>query len=158
VIAGVREYWKKNQDSKFHIFGIPTEGKRSRVYGNIWDRHILAIQRQGDFFGVSWELHPDMPKVYRALDVIVTMAVDENRIVRETLASGKPLIAPTGNKHTPYTCQIENPYSVAETLEKVRKDLQESPDAVREKSLESIKAMGVEDCAEKFLKVVEAAL
>jgi glycosyltransferase involved in cell wall biosynthesis len=158
VIAGVREYWKKNQDSKFHIFGIPTEAKRARVYGNIWDRHILAIQRQGDFFGVIWELHPDMARVYRTLDVVVTMAVDENRIVRETLASGRPLVAPLGNKHTPYTCQIDNPYSVAEVLEKVRKDLQESPDAVRDRSLESVKAMGVESCAEKFLSVVESIL
>ena len=158
VIAGVREYWKKNKDAMFHIFGIPSEKKRAKQYGNIWDRHILAVQRQGDFFGMIWELHGGMEKVYRALDVVVTMAVDENRIVRETLATGKPLVAPAGNKHTPYTCQIDNPYSVAETLIRVRSDLEASPDAVKEKSLESIKAMGVENSAKEFVKILESVL
>jgi len=158
ILPGVREFWKRQNDVRVHLFGIPTEGKRARVYGNVWDKHILALGRQGEYIGGIWELHSNMEKVYRALDVVITMAVDENRIVREALASGKPLVAPTGNNYTPYTCQIENPVSVADTLEKVRKDLQEDSDAVRDTSLASIKAMGVENSAQEFVKVLESVL
>jgi len=158
ILPGVREFWKRQNDAKLHLFGIPTEGKRARIYGNVWDKHILALNRNGDYIGGIWELHANMEKVYRALDVVITMAVDENRIVRETLASGKPLVAPMGNKYTPYGCQIEDPISVADTLERVRKDLAENPEEVKNTSLESVKKMGVDNSAQEFVKVLESVL
>lgn len=158
ILPGVREFWKRQEDARLHIFGIPTEAKRAKIYGNVWDKHILALERQGDYIGSIWELHSNMEKVYRALDVVITMAVDENRIVREALASGKPLVAPMGNKYTPYTCQIENPISVAETLERVRNDLQEDPEKVKNTSLDNVKSMGVENSAQEFVKVLESVL
>lgn len=158
VLPGIREFWKRQGDVKFHIFGIPTEKKRARIYGNVWDKHILALERQGDYIGSIWELHSSMEKVYRALDVVVTMAVDENRIVRETLATGKPLVAPLGNKYTPYACQIDHPLRVAETLERVRKDLQDKPDDVRNTSLENLEKMGVGNSAQEFVNVLESVL
>lgn len=155
ILPGVREFWKKNRDAKFHIFGIPSEQKRAEKYGNIWDRHILAMKRQGDFIGALWEMTPEMPKAYRALDVVITNCIDESRVVRETLATGKPLVAPVGNKYTPYRCVLDDPISIADALKKVRDDLTESPEKVQQDSLSRIKSMGVEDSASKFIGVLE---
>lgn len=155
ILPGVREFWKRQNDIKIHIFGIPSEGKRAKIYGNAWDKHILALQRNGDYIGDIWELHPSMEKVYRALDVVVTMTVDENRIVRETLASGVPLIGPEGNRYATYPCQIDHPMKLADTLVQVRKDLEENPEAVQKNSLDSLARMQVGESAKKFVEFLE---
>ena len=112
VIQGVREYWKKDQKARLHLFGTPSGARRDVV----WDRYILAVKRQGDFFGQIYELREGMDKVYRGLDILVTTNIDESRVVREALCCGTRVVAPVGAEFTEWTANIASPSDVAAAI------------------------------------------
>jgi len=155
IIVGVREYWKRAPEARLQMFAIPSGAKRDVV----WDRYIKAIQAQGNFLGEIWELHPKMDTVFRALDMIVTTTVDASRVIRECLACGTPVIAPTGCPYTDYTADLGNPAAVADCIQRCMEDLERDAEEVKQKCTETArKHFSLADTAERLIKIYEDVL
>jgi glycosyltransferase involved in cell wall biosynthesis len=157
IIAGFRVFWRDNQDAKMQIFGIPSDGLRQKEWGGVWDKHILAVKKHGDFFGELHQLHQNMSEVYRALDCVITTSTDATRIVRETLASGVPLIAPIGCEFTKYTCQMDQPNEVALAISRVRADIASDKDGIKEECLNMSERFDMNKSVTEFVKILEDA-
>jgi glycosyltransferase involved in cell wall biosynthesis len=155
IIAGVRVFWKKYPKAKLQIFGIPSEEVRMKAWGGTWDKHILAVKRQGDFVGTLHELFPKMADAYRALDVLVTSTADASRVLREALACGLPVVAPTGCQFTKYTCNIGEPEEVATQIERAVNDRRNNPEAVADECHENAMKFNLDASVGAFLKVLE---
>jgi glycosyltransferase involved in cell wall biosynthesis len=151
AIVGFRKFWEENKEARLHLFGIPSEKRRVPL----WDRYIQAVSRQAPLFGDMWEHHPDMSKVYRGLDIVVTPVLDESRILRESLASGVPLVGPIGNSYTEYTCDFFKPDSVAAAIDAAWKDLQSKPKELKAALIDKAKQFSAKESAKAFLKVLE---
>lgn len=158
ILVGVRRYWLANPDVRLQIFGIPSDEKRIKEWGGVWDRHILAMKRQGDFFGDIHQMHDKMADVYRSLDVVITSSVDASRIVRESLSCGTPVIAPYGNQYSGYTCDLTYPEGIAEALQEVLMDLSANRETVRDNCLMVAKQFNSSVSAREFVTVLEQTL
>jgi len=158
VFAGVKRHHSCFPDSKFHVFGIPNEKRRIENYGGLWDRYIKMLRKGSDFVGDLWQLHDNMPLVYRAMDVVITVSTDESRIIREALSCETPVIGPLGCPFVPYTCKIEGVNSLHSVLKQVREDLEKDPEMVKQKCRDSLQRMGITDNSEAFVKILESVV
>jgi len=158
ILAGFREYWKKNNKARLQLFGIPSDAKRSDEWGGVWDKHILAIKRTGDFLGEIYELYPKMADVYRALDMVITPTVDASRVVRESLSCGTPVIGPHGNKYANFTCNIDDPSSVSDALSAAWSVVSSpsSKHATKQECLNRAKQFDSMVSAQKFIEVLQS--
>jgi glycosyltransferase involved in cell wall biosynthesis len=152
VIPGVREYWKRDKRAKLQLFAAPSVKKRDRA----WDRLILQAKSQSAFIGDVWELHSDMAKVYRALDLIVSPVNTASRIVRESQTCGTPIITAHGNTHTPYTCDIWNPSSISDAIESLVTELDNNPESVKQGCLDRAKTYDSSVSAKQFCDILES--
>ena len=155
IMAGVRAYWKQNRTAKLQVFGIPSENIRMKDWGGTWDKHILAIKRQGDFIGVLHELYHSMAEAYRAIDVLVTATADASRVLRECLACGTPVVAPIGCEFTKYTCNIGDSEEVAKTIARAVADVKADRDAVMDECLVQAQKFNLDAAVNAFIKVAE---
>jgi len=89
------QYFKENYyaGTKLHMYGVPT--KKSCF------KFLAPLQKNGVVGEVSGVVG-FLPKIYRAADIILTPNIIATRIIRESLASGLPVVAPHGCTHTQY--------------------------------------------------------
>lgn len=90
IMAAAYYVLNYNQNAKVHVYGMP-ETKAFDVLKKL---------------GVLGEVYPavdNLETVYRSADLLVTPHVIATRVVRESLASGLPIVAGTGCRYTPFT-------------------------------------------------------
>jgi glycosyltransferase involved in cell wall biosynthesis len=158
IVAGFRQFWKKSPEARLQMFGIPSDDHRMGEWGGVWDKHLLAVKRSGDFLGEIYEMHDKMDEVYRALDIVITSTVDASRIVRECLSCGTALVAPYGNEYTDFVCDISNPDSVAEILGEAWNAVRGDRDTAQGNCLMRAKQFNSIEAAKEFVKVLESVV
>lgn len=91
------QYFKERYFSnvKLHIFGMSNVKHKAFEF-------LGSLQRKGVVGQVSG-VTKDLANIYRSADMILTPNTIATRIIRESMASGLPIIAPVGCPYTPYT-------------------------------------------------------
>ena len=155
IIAGLYKFVTKHKDIniKLHLFGIPGESKRIDEWGGIWDKY-LSLMKQYDFIGDLQPTHENMAEIYRALDIIITSSSDINRITRESMACGTPVIGPIGNEAAYKTCNIINPEEVNVTLEKLIQELRINKDRIKTDCVNKVRQFSVIKSTKAFLDIL----
>jgi glycosyltransferase involved in cell wall biosynthesis len=100
---------------RVHTYAIEPVGTPPQV-PKAWDyvfRAMAAAGIQGEVSGRK----PDMDRVYRAADLVLTPHVIATRIVGEALSCGAPVLGARGNEFAQFACSPSEPESVAEALE-----------------------------------------
>lgn len=90
------EYFKKKYypDAKLHIYGVPRGQKTCLTF-------LVPFIKNG-LIGEMYPLVADTPKIFRGADMVITPNVIATRVIRETMASGVPFVAPHGCKYTEF--------------------------------------------------------
>ena len=140
------------QDAKVHIFGLPPAGKgfvtqyaeRLRAAGVVGEANIIV---------------PFMAQVYRGADILVTPHKIATRVIRESLASGLPVVAGSGCPYTAYTADVNNPDAFAHQINRCwtalkinRKELKNTARKTAEKEF------GYENMGKAMLKLCSEIL
>lgn len=95
LFAAVRYVEEYCPTARIHLFGIATKKP-------CFIQLVLKL-RTRNVLGHTASMIKDMAKLYRACDIVVTPHNIATRIVRESLACGRRLVAGTGNPYTPFT-------------------------------------------------------
>jgi len=85
------------KDSKLHIYGVSNVQKKCFQF--------LANMQKTGVVGEVAGVIGFLPKVYRAADILLTPNTIATRIVRESMASGLPIVAPHGCAYTKFTAE-----------------------------------------------------
>jgi len=97
VLMAAAEYVRKyNKDAKIHIYGLQRQGELP------WKMVLDGLKREG-IVGQTKGLVSNMEQIYRANDLLVTPHHIATRVIRESLASGLPIVAGVGCPYTKYT-------------------------------------------------------
>ena len=81
------KYFKEHfcKEAKLHIYGLP--------HNNTCINFLSPLKKAG-LTGELSGLVRNLPEIYRAADMVITPNIIATRIVRESLASGVPIVAP----------------------------------------------------------------
>lgn len=109
IHAAFRFQQKYEPNAKIHIAAL--QGKHLNALSP-----MLAGMKKAGALGLIFGLHPDIIKIYRACDLLVTPQTIATRTVREPLACGVPIVAGHGSKYTPWTADPRNPDEFAEKI------------------------------------------
>lgn len=102
---------------KLHVFGLPNP-KNAYI-----STLIKPLMRQG-VIGRALTNVENMDKLYRTVDFLITPNNVSNRIIRESLASGCPILAAPGCKFTDYTAYSGDIDGCVEVMKRLWKDIQ----------------------------------
>lgn len=94
-------------DTKLHLFGAPVKEKALGFLGR--------MQRDGVIGQVAGTVKY-LDVVYRSADMLLTPNTIATRVVREALASGCPVVAPTASKHTQFRAPTRDPAAFAAAM------------------------------------------
>ncbi len=89
-----REHFYK--DTKLHLYGIP--------HDNTCINFLSPLKKAG-LLGELSGLVKNLPDIYRASDMVITPNIIATRVVRESLASGTPIVAPHGCRFTEFRAE-----------------------------------------------------
>jgi len=114
VIPGVIEFAKMHPDKKvkLHLFACPSEKKRDKC----WDNYLMAVKRNHEIIGDIVNLVEDFAQMYRSLDLVVSPAWEENRVFREAMACGVPVVTGSGCSYSEYQADYMHPNKVADSI------------------------------------------
>lgn len=94
MVFGAEYYRQKYEhDARLHIVGFPPQGTGNRVRER-WDMLISQSGVHRVLAGVSG-IVKNLPNWYRDSDILLTTITDESRVVKEAIASGVDVLAPT---------------------------------------------------------------
>ena len=120
-------YWTRNHpEARLHMYGCDGNGRG-------WNTLIQCLRERG----VAGEVKPmvtNLLEIYRTADMIITPHNIAVRTVREALACGTQVVAAAGNRFVNYTADPENLKAFAGAMEKALIDLQETPQAIKERN------------------------
>uniref|UniRef100_A0A6M3L1S7 Putative glycosyltransferase n=1 Tax=viral metagenome TaxID=1070528 RepID=A0A6M3L1S7_9ZZZZ len=120
-------------EARVHVFGLPMDNKKYPKNDGPVNHTMLALQR-ANLVSRCYRIVPNLDEIYRSADMAVTQHTVASRTVRETLASGCPLVAAAGNKYTPYTADPRDTDGFADAIYRCYKDILEDRKAVRDKA------------------------
>ncbi len=83
--------------AKLHVFGVPDD----------WNTPIKNLLFRFRDAGLVPEIHytaQEIDQIYRMMDIVITPHNFATRVIRESLASGLPVVAGGGCPYTPYNC------------------------------------------------------
>jgi len=83
------QYFKEHfyPKAKLHIYGVPRD--------NTSVNFLSSFKKMG-LMGEIWGIVPFLDEIYRSADMVITPNIIATRIIRESLASGTPVVAPRG--------------------------------------------------------------
>lgn len=123
VIFGV-QYFKEHfcKEAKLHIYGLP--------HNNTCINFLSPLKKAG-LIGEMFGVMRNIAEVYRSADMVVTPNIIATRIVRESLASGIPIVAPHSCRYAKFHGEPRDVKDFGETINRCWKDLLANRDKVR---------------------------
>lgn len=108
------QYFKENfaKDAKLHIYGID----QNKAFN-----FLLSFKRLG-LCGELSGLVRHIADIYRGADMVITPNIIATRIIRESLASGTPIVAPIGCKFTSYQAEPRDHVAFANAMRRCWED------------------------------------
>jgi len=94
---------------RLHIFGM------EKLKHGATLKLMVELKKAG-VLGEWGGLVREIPKIYRAADMLVTPHVIATRTVREALASGCPIVAGSGNRFTEFTANPQDIYAFSSEI------------------------------------------
>tara|TARA_R110000824_G_scaffold337740_1_gene524309 strand:+ start:1495 stop:2529 length:1035 start_codon:yes stop_codon:yes gene_type:complete len=93
VVNAFKLFKQWHEKARLHIYCRPTdEGNKARTF---FDRYLHSISEGKDsFFGIYDSFNPEIDRVMRGVDLVVTQQMDDTRVVREASVLGTPVIQP----------------------------------------------------------------
>jgi len=110
--------------AKLHVFGTPPPG------APFISELMLRLRNKG-IVGIADCLVPFMPDVYRATDIVVTPHNIATRVIRETLASGVPIVAGSDCSYTKYTADARDYKAFSYQINRCWVDLQSNKEKLK---------------------------
>lgn len=154
ILHAYRLFKGSYPNARLHLFA------KSRRGDGIWDRLMNAIALgRDDFYGHVEGMVQDLPKVLRAADFVISPVTLANRLVRESLACGVPLVAGRQCKYTPYSADHYAPQQFCEAMIECWKDVQKDRELCRNAARQMAEQhFNVRDAAYVFVKILEGIL
>ena len=115
AIHGALEFAKSRKDVVFHFYGLPVPLK-------CWEVLLLEFKRL-NILGDVWARKTEMEEVFRAADLLISPHRITTRVIGESLCCNTPVIAAKGCEYANWTCDIDDPESVALIIEKAVNDI-----------------------------------
>jgi glycosyltransferase involved in cell wall biosynthesis len=138
--------------AKVHIYGLQRTNE-SPV------KDLVEGMRKAKVLGQAEPLTKDMARIYRAVDMVVTPHHIATRVIRETLASGVPLVAGQGCPYTKYTADARYSNGFAAEINRCWNDIREDRWRLcKEARAMAEKCFNLEQAGEAALKVYERIL
>lgn len=93
------QYFKERYypDTRLHIIGVSSVKKKCFSF-------LASLQHQG-VIGQIGGVTGKLAEIYRSADILLTPNIIATRIIRESMASGLPIVAPHGCQYTEYTAE-----------------------------------------------------
>jgi len=127
LLLAAAKFKEEVSTAKLHCFGLPDPNKA----------HISALvkplMRKGTI-GRAFTAVENMDKLYRTADFLLSPNNVSNRVIREALASGCPVIAAPGCKYTKYTAFPGDINGCVDMMKQLWNDIQADPVGIREKT------------------------
>lgn len=124
IMAAVRFQQKYCKTAKIQMFGLPNPG-RGFISG--FSQRLI----DAGMIGEACVLVPFLDKIYRSADILVTPHRIATRIIRESLASGLPIVAGAGCPYTNYTGDARDHDIFASKINKCWQNIQRDPEAAK---------------------------
>lgn len=119
VMHGALEAARRLPGLKWHLYALEAgEGGRVRP---CWE-HLLTSLRKAGALGEVCGRMPDMDRVYRACDVLLTPHRIVTRCIGEAQSCGTAVVAAEGCAVTPWVARPDEPLAVARAVEKALLD------------------------------------
>ena len=153
VVHACHIFCLKHPEARFHMFGCkPTEQLGP------W-RVLLGKIKMHNTIGTHVAMVQEMPSVYRAVDMVVTPHRIATRIIRESLASGVPLVAADGCPYTPYKAPVWDYERFVKEMERCYEDIKLNRDKVKARMRElAMKYFNPDNSGAAMSKVIEDTL
>ncbi len=150
VANGIIELARRRKDFKVHFLAC------KNPLGP-WEYLFRALKELGACGELAGQMK-DMPERYRAVDVVVTPHYIATRIVRESLACGRTLVAHRLSPYSVFGCDPERPESVAARLDEALTWTAENPTAARARAIDTAKLFDLSAFAKSILPLYERAI
>lgn len=145
------QYFKERYrpDARLHVFGASNVKKGKQF------KFLAPLQRKGVVGQVSGVVG-NLADVYRSADILLTPNVIATRIIRESMASGLPCVAPIGCRYTDYTAEPRDYKAFALAINRCYESITpESKAQLRERALKlfdnKTAALAIKALCEKVL-------
>lgn len=125
ILAAAKFIKEECPNAKLHCFALP-DPKNAFI-----SSLIKPLMRQG-IIGKALTIVENMDKLYRTADFLLTPNNVTNRIIRESLASGCPIMAAPGCKFTEYTAYPGDIDGCVKEISRLWKDVQANPIGMKE--------------------------
>ena len=112
--------------AKLHIYGIPQNNSCI---------NFLSPLKKSGLIGELRGIVGNLPDIYRAADMVITPNIIATRIVRESLASGTPIVAPVGCRFTDFQAEPRDYISFANAIKRCFKSPR-NPGALRKRMID----------------------
>jgi len=142
---------QRHPQARLHVCGL--EGNRRGF------TVLLDVLRERGVLGQVLPTVIGLEHIYRAADLVVTPHKIAVRTVCEALACGCQLVAPSGNRFTPYTADEEDPCAFADAMERAWQDcLQDRAARVQANRATAVREFNPATAAVSWRKLFEEIL
>lgn len=152
VIAAAKFIAEECPTGKLQCFALPDPKN------NYISSLIKPLMKQG-IIGRALTAVENMDKLYRTVDFVLTPNNVSNRIIRESLASGCPIITAPGCKFTNYTAFAGDIDGCVKEMKRLWEDIQADPAGIKEQTRKMAeKSFSFEKTGRAALAVYEEVL
>lgn len=158
LFAAAKFVQKYCSEARVHVFGIPPDNKKYPKNDGPMNRTLLALQK-ANLVGHCYHIVPNLDEVYRAADMCVSQHTMASRTIRESLASGCPIVAASGCRYTPYKADPKDIDGFAEAINGCYKAIQQDKQHVRTTAREmAINEFNLEGVGKAMKRIFEETL
>ena len=153
VLMAAAEYVEKyNPKAKVHIYGLQRRNENPV-------KAIIDSLKNVNIIGEAEPLTKDMPRIYRANDILVTPHHIATRVIREALASGLPIVAGRGCPYTQYVADARDTNGFAKVIRQCWNDSKGNrPQASKEARKEAETNFNLKQAGDAAKKIFERIL
>ena len=152
ILAAAKFIKEECPTGKLHCFALP-DPKNAYI-----SALIKPLMRQG-IIGKALTIVENMDKLYRTADFLLTPNNVTNRIIRESLASGCPIMAAPGCKFTDYTAFSGDIDGCVQEMKRLWNDIQANPVGMKKRVREvAEKSFSFEETGKVALKTYTEVL
>lgn len=148
IANGALEAARHNRDLSWHFYGM------QEPLGP-WEPLLAALRKMGSLGEVCGRM-PDMERVYRGMDFVLTPHRIVTRVIGESLCCGTPVVAARGCKVTPATADPSEPHSVAQAVQGIVCEIDKDSDAIRAGCLLAAERFSLQAYATRMTGIYES--